>query len=343
MMRIAGLLTVWLVTMALLLAILAGLLFWEQQITTSLVTPEGGAVSFVVPRGAGINRVARDLEQAGLVDDGRPLILMARLSGQASRIRAGEYRIEPAMSLTDFLDDLVKGKVILHGVTIPEGVTFAEFRARVEAAEGLEQTLAELDDAALLTALDLDIDHPEGWFFPDTYLYQRGDSDRQLYLQAHRAMRRHLELAWESRDENLPLNDPYEALILASIVERETGVADERGKVAGVFVNRLNIGMRLQSDPTIIYGLGEDYRGTIYRSDIQRDTPYNTYTRAGLPPTPIALPGLASIQAVTRPTETNALYFVADAQGGHVFSRTLDEHNRAVRAYRRALAERGER
>jgi len=342
MFRIASLLSIWLATMLMLLAITAGLMLWERQLDTSL-NPLDEAVTFVVPRGAGINRVARELEQAGLIRDGRPLILMARLGGQANQIRAGEYRIEPGMSLTGFLDDLAKGKVILYSITIPEGVTFADFRARIEAAEGIEHKLSGLDDAALLAELELDIEHPEGWFFPDTYLYQRGESDRRIYLQAHQAMRRHLELAWEARDDDLPLKTPYEALILASIVERETGVADERAKVAGVFVNRLDIGMRLQSDPTIIYGLGDDYRGTIYRSDIQRDTPYNTYTRAGLPPTPIALPGLAAIKAVMQPASTDALYFVADAQGGHVFSRTLDEHNRAVRAYRRALAEQGKR
>ncbi|MFW6341637.1 MAG: endolytic transglycosylase MltG [Halothiobacillaceae bacterium] len=330
---------VWLGTALLVLALAAGLSFWERQAGATVHAGAESPVKVVVPEGAGFARIGAMLQAQGLLSDGRILAWMARLEGKAGQLRAGEYRISPDMPLARLLDDMVRGRVVTYRLTIREGATFGEFLRELAAAEPLEQTLAGLEATALPDALGLDLDHPEGWFFPDTYVYRRGDRDRDLLLQAHQAMQERLALAWAQRDPDLPLEDPYELLILASVVERETGLDAERPQVAGVFVNRIERGMRLQSDPTIIYGLGEDYRGTIYRSDLRRDTPYNTYTRDGLPPTPIALPGQAALDAVSRPAESDYLYFVADANGGHVFSRTLAQHNRAVRAYRRALAE----
>jgi len=333
------LLIVWLFSLLLILVLAGGFTLWDRYVTVTLSPTSNESSYFLVPRGASVSRIAQQLEQEGLVTDARGLVWMARLTGQANRIRAGEYRISPGMSLSTLLDDMVAGRVVLHSITIPEGVTFAQFRERIAAAEGLHHTVTDLDDRELLAQLGIEHEHPEGWFFPDTYQYQRGDSDIEIYRQAHQAMVELLEQAWAQRDKSIPLSDPYEALILASIIEKETGLPDERAKIAGVFINRLNRGMRLQTDPTVIYGLGENYRGTLYRSDLERDTPYNTYTRAGLPPTPIALPGRAAIEAAVRPEKTDALYFVSDAKGGHVFSRTLNEHNRAVQAYRRALRE----
>ncbi|MGC9457615.1 MAG: endolytic transglycosylase MltG [Halothiobacillaceae bacterium] len=339
MLRGFSMLAVWLGTLLLVLGLSAGLTLWQQQSAVMVHAGGEAPVEVIVPEGAGVGQVGVLLQDRGLLPDGRVLAWLARLEGKAARLHAGEYRIAPDTSLRQVLDDMVNGRVVTYRLTVPEGATFEQFRRTVANAKVLKQTLDAQTPDGLIDALGLDLAHPEGWFFPDTYVYRRGDTDRDIFLQAHRAMRARLEAAWSARDPDLPLSDPYEMLILASIVERETGVAAERPEVAGVFVNRIARGMRLQSDPTIIYGLGEDYRGAIYRSDLKRDTPYNTYTRDGLPPTPIALPGRAALDAVSRPAESDYLYFVADAQGGHVFSRTLDEHNRAVRAYRRALAE----
>jgi len=229
------------------------------------------------------------------------------------------------------LETLAAGLVVQHRVTLVEGWTFAQLADRLQANEVLEHRV-DLSDPAnwpdLLSALD--IEHPEGWFLPETYQFTRGDSDLDILTRAHRSMRAELDQAWAARAEDLPLKSPYELLILASIVEKETALDSEREEIAGVFVRRLRKGMRLQTDPTVIYGLGEGFDGDIRRRDLEADTPYNTYTRGGLPPTPIAMPGRASLWAAARPADGESLYFVADGRGGHTFSVTLEEHQAAV-------------
>jgi UPF0755 protein len=228
-----------------------------------------------------------------------------------------------------------EGKVISHRFTIVEGWNLRELRAALARAQPLEHETVQLDDAALMKALGQAGVHPEGRFLPETYVYTRGDSDLDVLGRARAAMDKALDAAWESRVPDLPLRSKQEALVLASIVEKETGVAEERPQIAGVFVRRLKLGMRLQTDPTVIYGMGEKYAGNIRRADLSTDTPYNTYTRAGLPPTPIAMPGAAALQAATHPAPGDALYFVAvgDGSGRHVFTRSLAEHQAAVREY----------
>jgi UPF0755 protein len=215
-------------------------------------------------------------------------------------------------------------------VVIVEGKTFRELRARLDAHPDLRHDTAGLTDAEVLQRIDAAESHPEGRFFPDTYLFAKQSSDLAIYRRAYQAMQRRLASAWENRDPSVPYKDLNQALIMASIVEKETGAAADRGKVASVFVNRLNKGMLLQTDPTVIYGLGEKFDGNLRKKDLQTDTPYNTYTRPGLPPTPIALPGMASIEATLRPPKTDLYYFVARGDGSSAFSRTLEEHNRAV-------------
>lgn len=245
--------------------------------------------------------------------------------------RAGEYRLEYGLKPRALLRKLAAGSVVQHRLTLVEGWTFRQ----VMVALGNEAGLAHRFDAANPSTwpeqlAELGIGEPEGWFLPETYSYTLGDSDLDILARAHRAMRDALALAWASRDEGLPLETPYELLILASIIEKETGVEEERARIAGVFIRRLQKGMKLQTDPTVIYGLGESFDGDIRRKDLRADTPYNTYTRHGLPPTPIAMPGRASLLAAAHPAAGEALYFVADGKGGHTFSKTLEEHQAAV-------------
>ncbi len=237
------------------------------------------------------------------------------------------------------LDRIVAGRVIQYPLTIVEGWTFRQLRQALAAHPQLTQTLAGLSDAEIMARLGRPGAHPEGWFLPDTYHFPKGFTDEAFLRRALTAMEQRLTQVWERRAPDTPLNDPYQALVLASIIEKETGVAAERAEIAGVFARRLRLGMRLQTDPTVIYGLGEAFDGNLRRRDLEADTPYNTYTRPGLPPTPIALPGLAALEAAAQPAAGDALYFVADGQGGHVFSRTLEEHHRAVRRYQQRKGE----
>lgn len=259
--------------------------------------------------------------------------LLAERSGLADRLQAGEYRIEPAMTPGDLLAAIAAGRVVQHRVTIVEGMRFAELRVLLARHPVLVQTLGGLADSEVLARIGATESHPEGLFLPDTYFFPRGFSDVELLQRAYWAQKKVLREAWEARAEDLPLADPYEALILASIIEKETGRAGERALIAGVFVNRLRLGWRLQTDPTVIYGLGDRFDGNLRRVDLETDSAYNTYTRFGLPPTPIALPGRAAIAAACRPARTPYLFFVARGDGSHVFSTTLAEHNRAVARY----------
>ncbi len=286
-----------------------------------------------VPSGTSFRALVGHLEREGLLDRPRYFEFMARHSGQAGRIQAGEYSVPAGVTPPELLRQLVEGRVIQYRFTLIEGWTFSQLRAALEADPRIVDTLEGLDGDAVMDRLERPGTHPEGWFYPETYSFTRGTTDVQILRRALHAMETQLEQVWEQRQEDLPLETPYEALILASIIERETGKPAERGKVAGVFTRRLELGMRLQTDPTVIYGMGDSYDGRIRTRDLRTDTPYNTYTRHGLTPTPIAMPSGAAIMAAVNPEPGDALYFVSRGDGSHHFSATLEEHNRAVRRY----------
>jgi peptidoglycan lytic transglycosylase G len=292
-------------------------------------------VVFVVEPGASLRAVARNLEARGAIEHPRVWAAHARVHGLAKRIRAGEYQIDPGATPASVLDQLVKGDVILRELTIVEGWSFRDLMHAIANHPALQQTLHGASEAEIMERVGSAGVHPEGQFFPDTYRFAGGTPDVELLRMAHEALRARLQAAWDARVEGLPVESPYEALILASIVEKETGLASERPLIAGVFVRRLRTGMRLQSDPTVIYGIGVSYDGNIRRRDLQADSPYNTYTRRGLPPTPIAMPGEGALRAATRPDDSGAIYFVATGEpdGSHYFSKTLAEHNAAVKRF----------
>ena len=291
------------------------------------------AFVYTVASGATITSVARELEAAGIIESALRLELQARWSGAANRIKAGEYALAPGLTPIGLLDLLVAGTVVQHPFTIIEGWTFRELRRRIAESGVFVQTLDGLSDAEVMARLGLPGAHPEGRFFPETYYFPSGATDVQLLRRALDAMSAYLESAWARRAANLPLSSPDEVLVLASIVEKETGAAEERARIAGVFVSRLRRGMRLETDPTVIYGLGDRFDGNLTRADMRRDTPYNTYTRKGLPPTPIAIAGAAAIDAVVAPVEDGSLYFVSKGDGRHVFSTNYEDHRKAVRRY----------
>jgi UPF0755 protein len=281
--------------------------------------------------------IAQRWVQAGLKADDTWLYHWFRWSGKARQIRAGTYQVKEPISPRALLDKMVRGEEVLETVRLLEGWTFKQFRAALGKAPNLKQTMGSMTDAQLMQAIGAPGLKPEGRFFPDTYSYGRGSTDVMVLKRAYGAMQTQLEKAWSQRASDSPLKTKEDALILASIVEKETGLEADRGKVAGVFNNRLRIGMKLQTDPTVIYGLGDSFDGNLRRRDLTTDTPFNTYTRFGLPPTPIAAPGAPSLRAAVNPEATKALYFVArsDGSGGSVFSATLDDHNRAVNRYQR--------
>ena len=282
------------------------------------------------PRG-----VARAVVAAGVRTDARLLYGWFRVSGQDRRIKAGNYEIPAGTTPQGLLQKLARGEETLRALTLVEGWNFRQVRAALARDEGLRHDATVLDDAQLMDRLGRPGVAPEGRFFPDTYTYAKGSSELALLRRALHAMDRRLEAAWAQRASDTPLKSADEALILASIVEKETGLASDRAHIAGVFANRLRVGMLLQTDPTVIYGLGEKFDGNLRKRDLQTDHPWNTYTRGGLPPTPIAMPGKAALLAAVQPQETRALYFVAKGDGSSHFSATLDEHNRAVNRYQR--------
>ena len=296
---------------------------------------EGTSQRIDVPRGEPLALTARRLAERGLPAHPSVFTLYARAVGADARIRAVEYDVPAGTTPRGLLALLESGAVVRRSVTVVEGWTFGDLRRALERAPGLEQTLAGRDDPDVMAALGESGVAPEGLFFPDTYLYERGATDLSVLRQARARMQRELDAAWRQRAADVPLEDPYQALILASIVEKETALAAERPRIAGVFTERLRIGMRLQTDPSVIYGLGDAYDGNLRKTDLLSDGPYNTYTRAGLPPTPIALPGQQALMAAVRPDERDELYFVATGlpDGSHEFSRTLAEHERAVARY----------
>ena len=297
-----------------------------------LTVPDPGLV-YVLAEGTSLSRLAHDLEQRGIIRNPRFFVLLGRETDAAHRLQTGEYKLMPDMTPVSLLQALTSGDVIQHALVIVEGQTFREVLVAVRRSDALQMTLGELDASDIMVRLGHANEHPEGRLLPDTYHFPSGTTDIAFLQRAYNAMTDTLADAWDKRDEGLPFRTSYEALILASIVEKETGQDDERPLIAGVFVQRLRKGMRLQTDPTVIYGLGEEFDGNIRRRDLLADTPYNTYTRNGLPPTPIAMPGRDAIDAVMHPDENGYLYFVARGDGSHYFSRTLKEHNQAVKKY----------
>lgn len=285
---------------------------------------------FVIEPGTSVRKVSADLSDAGLID--RPLYFRgtARLTGAATKIQAGEYAIDTGTTPYRLLNKFVAGDVKHYSLTIIEGWTFERLIQAIRNHEVLRHTMEELAPKEIMERLGHPDLHPEGRFFPDTYRFPRGTRDLDLLARSFERMERVLAEEWQQREDDLPVDSPTEALILASIIERETGIPEERARVAGVFVERLERGMRLQTDPTVIYGLGDEYEGDIRYRHLRQDTPYNTYTRSGLTPTPIAMPSRASIHAALHPDRRGELYFVATGDGGHVFSKTLEEHNKAV-------------
>jgi UPF0755 protein len=290
-------------------------------------------VEVEIPRGAGFRTAMDQLEKSGIAVRRSEFELLARVLGKERDIKAGSYEIVQPVTPLELLQKLTRGDVTQAEVRLLEGWTFAQFRAALDASPHLRHDTSGMTDADILARLNVAESHPEGLFFPDTYLFGKGASDLAVLRRSYRAQARHLKAEWEARDLTVPYRSPYDALIMASIIEKETGQAGERDMIGGVLVNRLRIGMRLQVDPTIIYGLGSAFDGNLKRNHLFEDGPYNTYTRAGLPPTPIAMPGLASLRAAVRPGKTDAMYYVSRNDGSSHFSRTLEEHNRAVTRY----------
>ena len=316
--------------------VLAALAWKDYQRFTDapLNLPAARIIEF--SRGTAFKELVRQLRRERITN-GSPFYwkLLSREMKVASRLQAGEYQLTTGLTPRGLIDLMASGKVVQHHFTIVDGWTFRQLRLALAQQEGLRQTLPGKSESTIAVELGLGDSKPEGWFLPETYAWVKGESDLDLLVRAHTTMNKALDRLWPQRDPAVPLKTPYEALILASIIEKETGIGEERAQIAGVFARRLQIGIRLQTDPTVVYGLGEQYDGNIRRRDLDTDTPYNTYTRDGLPPTPIALPGLPALEAALHPAGGNALYFVAlgDGSGRHEFTASLAEHNRAVARY----------
>jgi UPF0755 protein len=325
-------------------AVLAGAVFgwWSYQWLHTEIKSLQQQMTYEVPRGASLRSVARELHQRGILDQPQVWVGAARVMGKAGSLKAGEYALNPGLTPLQVLQVLSSGQVILHAITFVEGSTFADMLEQLKSHSAVLADYSMRDAETIMRAVGKADVYPEGQFFPDTYHFPRNTPDLEILKMASQRMSTELAKAWSNRAPELPLAGPYEALILASIVEKETALDRERPLVAGVFVERLRRGMRLQTDPTVIYGIGATYDGNIRRSDLLRDTPYNTYTRAGLTPTPIALPGLESLHAAVRPEMSGKIFFVATGEpdGSHYFSATLAEHDAAVRRYLQRLRRR---
>ncbi|MCE4539180.1 endolytic transglycosylase MltG [Pelomonas sp. P7] len=321
-----------LLAVLLIAALVAGAVWQWLRSPMALAAP---SVELSIEPGTNPAEVARAWVAAGVQVDPRWLYEWFRWSGQAKLIRAGSYEVHAGITPRELLDKMVRGDQVLEQLRLTEGWNWRQVRAALAAAPALKAKTAAMSDAEVMAELGEPGVAPEGRFFPDTYAYSRGVSDLTVLRRAHEAMRRRLAAAWAARSPGLPLKSADEALILASIVEKETGTAADRSRVAAVFVNRLRLGMPLQTDPTVIYGLGEAFDGNLRKRDLLADTPYNTYTRGGLPPTPIAMPGAASLKAALNPAPVKSLYFVSRGDGSSEFSDDLDAHNRAVNKYQR--------
>jgi UPF0755 protein len=315
----------------------AGFLFWQQYdsfLKTAVAVTAENAL-FEIKPGSNIRQISDNLQAKGITQNGLLFFIHARLTDSATKLKAGEYQLSPGMTPDDVLKKFISGQVVQYQLGLVEGKTFKDIAASIRSHPTLVQTLTDADYANIMPKLGAQAGmQPEGWFFPDTYNFPRKSTDLEFLQRSYKAMHTYLQKAWDGREPNPFVKTPYDALILASIVEKETGLPEERPLVARVFLNRLAKGMKLQTDPTVIYGIGDKYDGNIRKTDLETDTPYNTYTRTGLPPTPIATPSKAAIDAVMHPASSDVLYFVATAPGAPShFSTTLDEHNRAVQQY----------
>ncbi len=334
------------VFLLILLLILGGVGFWGYQKLTEFVhTPVNVTQDqlLTIERGTTGSKLAALLEQEKVLEHADLLPWLLKLQPQLNKVKAGTYSLTGVKTLQDLLDMLNSGKEAQFSVKFIEGKTFKEWRKNLENAPHLKQTLQGKTDKEIMALLDIpavakavyEWNNMEGWLYPDTYNYTPNSTDLELLKRSATRLQKALDKAWSERDENLPLADPYQMLILASIVEKETGIAAERPQVASVFINRLKANMKLQTDPTVIYGMGESYTGNIRKKDLETMTPYNTYMIEGLPPTPIAMVSESALQAVAHPAKTDFYYFVADGSGGHKFTRNLNEHNKAVQEYLR--------
>ena len=334
------------VFLLILLLILGGVGFWGYQKLTEFVhTPVNVTQDqlLTIERGTTGSKLAALLEQEKILDHADLLPWLLKLQPQLNKVKAGTYSLTGVKTLQDLLDMINSGKEAQFSVKFIEGKTFKEWRKNLENAPHLKQTLQGKSDKEIMALLDIpavakavyEWNNMDGWLYPDTYNYTPNSTDLELLKRSTTRLQKALDKAWSERDENLPLADPYQMLILASIVEKETGIAAERPQVASVFINRLKANMKLQTDPTVIYGMGESYTGNIRKKDLETITPYNTYMIEGLPPTPIAMVSESALQAVAHPAKTDFYYFVADGSGGHKFTRNLNEHNKAVQEYLR--------
>ena len=334
------------VFLLILLVVLSGVGFWGYQKLTSFVhTPVNVTQDqlLTIERGTTGSKLAALLEQENILEHADLLPWLLKLQPQLNKVKAGTYSLTGVKTLQDLLDMINSGKEAQFSVKFIEGKTFKEWRKNLENAPHLKQTLQGKTDKEIMALLDIpavakavyEWNNMEGWLYPDTYNYTPNSTDLELLKRSATRLQKALDKAWNERDENLPLADPYQMLILASIVEKETGIAAERPQVASVFINRLKANMKLQTDPTVIYGMGESYTGNIRKKDLETITPYNTYMIEGLPPTPIAMVSESALQAVAHPAKTDFYYFVADGSGGHKFTRNLNEHNKAMQEYLR--------
>jgi UPF0755 protein len=319
----------------LILLLTAALLGTATYYATTPLPIPALPLEFSVTPGTPLKTTAQQMTQTGILQDSWRFVLLARVLGKSNQIQAGSYELTTAPTPLELLDILTSGRVSQSQVSFIDGWTFKQLLAALKENPNLTHDTATLSESEILQRIGATEKQAEGLFFPDTYNFPKGASDLSVLKRAYHAMQQHLNDAWQTRAPDLPLRTPYEALILASIVEKETGKAEDRDKVAAVFINRLRLGMLLQTDPTVIYGMGDHYKGNLRKRDLVTDTPYNTYTRPGLTPTPIAMPGLAALQATLNPAKSDALYFVARGDGSSEFSRTLEQHNRAVDKYQR--------
>jgi UPF0755 protein len=320
-------------SLAILLALL-GAAALAYYVTRPLPLPATPFV-FDLKQGSSLTGMVRELRHAGLLEHDQPFVWMVRMLGKSTQLKAGNYVLDHPVSPFKLLEIISKGEVSQRQLSVIEGWTFRQLRDALDASGDIAHTTANLTDTEIMQHIGATESRPEGLFFPDTYYFSAGSKDLVIFKRAYLAMQKHLQQAWLDRAPDLPLQTPYQALILASIVEKETGSPADRNMIAGVFVNRLRKGMLLQTDPTVIYGMGEKYDGNLHKRDLLRDTDYNTYRRIGLTPTPIALPGLAALQAALHPAQTDALYFVSRGDGSSQFSSTLTAHNRAVDKYQK--------
>ena len=292
-------------------------------------------LQFSINTGSSLRAATQQMVQARVLERALPFEILTRVMGDPTAIKAGNYELDKRLTPLELMHKITRGDYTSVAITFVEGWTFRQMRKAIDEHPALKHDSKGLSDAAILQRLGVSQPAAEGWFFPDTYHFSNGTSDFNVLRRAHQLMQKHLAAQWENRTPDLPLQSPYDALILASIVEKETGHTPDRSVVAAVFLNRLKVGMKLQTDPTVIYGMGDRYDGNLRKQDLTTDTPYNTYMRDGMPPTPIAMPGLAALRATLHPAQTDALYFVSRGDGSSQFSRTYEEHDRAVTKYQR--------